>query len=664
MDRVIVYPSAIPLDTDILQPQRNEMVSLGWLLQSVMGTETGAVGLTCTPTNPASLTVNIGPGAIWAKSEVDANSFGSLAADSSPLMKMGIAAEAAGTDFTLAAPGTAGQSINYLIEASFEEADTDPVVLPYVNAANPSQPFSGPNNSGAAQNKVRAQKVALQLKAGAAATAGTQVTPAVDVGWIGLYVVTVNYGQSAITSTSIAQYAGNAFRGPSLLEVIQSGATNFAVDSSPTANAVILAFRPALTNTTRLTGTRIAFQAANSNTGATSLTDGVSTCTLYANGAAMVGGEIVGGAHYVAEYAGNNQYNLIAQSAGEVAVSAATHATHAVNLGQLFETLWPTANETINPTAFFTVVLPSESSGGLTLPLNKGTTPGQRVFIYGTNSGPVTIATVDNTFNIQSPSVMQNSYTLPSVYGCYVEFLWDGLDYRYQSGSQPEIRPAVQSYQPPTLGQVQTALNGVAAFSMPRPGDLNAAGLGWSSWNAGDGNIPVAGSYGIAWTVSQTGSATPSASNWLTQIAWTTAGLQFVRQNVDNAGWGAWSQVATTADLQASQAVQATYYNAINYTANSVTNITTSVTFTAPATGKLEVIATADYYSGSTDLSVSATNGTVGFFQASRSPASAGGAGAGVGIVSVTAGQSVTIQASASQASGGPMNVALYAKYI
>jgi hypothetical protein len=115
------------------------------------------------------------------------------------------------TSFTLAAPTISGQSVNYLIESAFSETDVTPVVLPYVNTANPSQPYSGPNNSGTAQNTQRIQRVQLQLKAGAAATAGTQTTPPVDSGWVGLYVITVNYGQVAITAANITTLPGAPF---------------------------------------------------------------------------------------------------------------------------------------------------------------------------------------------------------------------------------------------------------------------------------------------------------------------------------------------------------------------------------------------------------------------------------------------------------------------
>jgi hypothetical protein len=203
MDRNIVYPGSIPLDTDMLSVNRNVMVALGYLAQAVLGGTIVADGLACAPTVPASMSVTVGPGSITQLQVVDALAYGSLPADSTdPLIKMGI--NIAATTFTLVAPTSSGQAVNYLIEATMQESDTDAVVLPYYNAASPAQPYSGPNNAGTAQNTQRIQRVALQLKSGAAATAGSQVTPPVDSGWVGLYVITVAYAQTAVTTANIA----------------------------------------------------------------------------------------------------------------------------------------------------------------------------------------------------------------------------------------------------------------------------------------------------------------------------------------------------------------------------------------------------------------------------------------------------------------------------
>lgn len=137
MDRNIVYPGGIPLDTDMLSVNRNVMIALGYLAQAVLGGSTVVDGLGCSSTAPASMSVTVGPGSITQMLVVDALSYGSLPADSSdPLVKMGI--NVGVTTFTLVAPTTSGQAVNYLIEASLEESDADPIVLPYYNAANPA----------------------------------------------------------------------------------------------------------------------------------------------------------------------------------------------------------------------------------------------------------------------------------------------------------------------------------------------------------------------------------------------------------------------------------------------------------------------------------------------------------------------------------------------
>ncbi|MCC6717372.1 MAG: hypothetical protein IT555_05765 [Acetobacteraceae bacterium] len=203
MDRNIVYPGSIPLDTDLLATNRNAMVALGALMRAVLGTGAVVDGLAVTPSVPASMNVLVGPGSITQLASVDAAAYGSLAADpASALVKMGT--NLAATSFALAAPTTSGQSVTSLIEAAFQEADVDPVVLPYYNAANPAMPYLGPGNSGVAQNTRRVQRVQLQLKPGVPATTGTQVAPAVDSGWVGLATVTVAYGQTTVTAPNIA----------------------------------------------------------------------------------------------------------------------------------------------------------------------------------------------------------------------------------------------------------------------------------------------------------------------------------------------------------------------------------------------------------------------------------------------------------------------------
>jgi hypothetical protein len=202
MDRNIVYPGSIPLDSDLLAVNRNALIGLGALARAVLGTSTVADGLACSPTSPASMTISVAPGSIAQLSVVDTLAYGSLPADpTTPLVKLGI--NLSPTPFSLTAPSSSGQAINYLIQAALQESDAMPIVLPYYNASNPAQPYSGPDNSGVAQNTQRTQRVQLQLKSGVPAPVGTQTTPPVDSGWVGLYAITVSYGQTTVTSANI-----------------------------------------------------------------------------------------------------------------------------------------------------------------------------------------------------------------------------------------------------------------------------------------------------------------------------------------------------------------------------------------------------------------------------------------------------------------------------
>jgi hypothetical protein len=203
MDRNIVYPGAIPLDTDLLSINRNTMIALGFLMRATLGSGVVVDGLACTPTLPASMSVQVMPGSLVQMSVVDATPYGSLSADTTdPLPKMGI--NLVPLHFQVQAPVNSGYSVNYLIQACLQESDQNPIVLPYYNASNPSQPYSGPTNSGLPQATLRGQSVQLQLKSGVPSSTGTQLTPAADQGWVGLYIITASYGQTTVVSNNIS----------------------------------------------------------------------------------------------------------------------------------------------------------------------------------------------------------------------------------------------------------------------------------------------------------------------------------------------------------------------------------------------------------------------------------------------------------------------------
>lgn len=207
MDRVLIYPGQIPLETDLLNTNRNTMLAISKLAKAMFGTNTIVNGLSVGASSPAALTVDVQPGEIYSLQNLDSSSYSSLPADTAhQVMKQGIMLDK--VTLACAAPGTSGFSINYLIQATLQESDGTPVVLPFYNASNPSQAYSGPNNTGASSNTVRACTAVVTAKAGTAATTGTQTTPAPDSGYVGIAVVTVANGQSTIVAGNISAYSG------------------------------------------------------------------------------------------------------------------------------------------------------------------------------------------------------------------------------------------------------------------------------------------------------------------------------------------------------------------------------------------------------------------------------------------------------------------------
>jgi hypothetical protein len=230
MDRNIVYPGAIPLDTDILSINRNTMVALGFMMRAVLGTQAAVDGLVCAPTFPPSMSVQVGPGSLTQLSVVDTSPYGSLTDNNNdPLVKMGI--NITSQNIELQSPTGSGSSVNFLIQATLQESDQNPVVLPYYNATNPGQPYSGPTNSGLPQATSRTQTVLLMLKTGVPSTTGTQLTPVVDQGAIGLYVITLSYGQTTVLANNISTLPTAPFVGwklPALSPGFGAGIRSFS----------------------------------------------------------------------------------------------------------------------------------------------------------------------------------------------------------------------------------------------------------------------------------------------------------------------------------------------------------------------------------------------------------------------------------------------------
>lgn len=314
MDRQITYVGATPLDTDILRSQRNSMVALGALIAATLGSQTVIDGLAVGPQTPAALGVSVAAGSIYMAEPLDSVAYGSLGSDvTHTIMKQGVNLDA--VLLNTPAPGTAGQSINYLIQATLQETDTDTTVLNYYNAANPQVPLQGPGGLGATQATRRACTVQISAKAAAAAATGTQATPAPDAGCVGLAVVTVANGQATVVAGNISTYSGAPYsfpKLPALMSAVQSGAYDYAVDSSGAANTLTVSLSPAPT-TYGTGGFAIAVKVANANTGATVINvNGLGNkSVVHRDGTALVAGDLKAGAIVTLWYDGTN-FQLVA----------------------------------------------------------------------------------------------------------------------------------------------------------------------------------------------------------------------------------------------------------------------------------------------------------------------------------------------------------------
>lgn len=205
MDRPIVYRGQVPFETDVMSAARYAYEALGLAMADLIGEATAVARLACGPTSPASLSVQVGPGSIYKFTSLDATAYGALAgtgglpADTNvdhQIMKQGLLRDT--QTFALTAPVTSGQSVVWLIEAQFQEADDAATPEQFWNPANPNAPLSE------TEAPFRRDICALQVKQGTPATTGTQTCPAADAGWVQVWAVTIAHGATTITAGNIA----------------------------------------------------------------------------------------------------------------------------------------------------------------------------------------------------------------------------------------------------------------------------------------------------------------------------------------------------------------------------------------------------------------------------------------------------------------------------
>lgn len=241
MDRVIVYPGALPQTTDTLLTNKFTMVDQAYQNRAIIGVNTAVSGLACTPTSPtADLHVTVGIGSIFQSDPVDTAAYGDLGTDTAiPIIKQGI--NAAPVVLTITPPVTPGQSQVYLVQAILNDVDAGSTVLSYYNSSNPLAPYSGPANSGSSNFTTRLCPCQIALVAGTPATTGSQTTPTPQAGYVGLYAVTVANGQTQITGGNIVTYPLALFVPPltTVPNNVQAGTWVYCADTGTLNHLVV-----------------------------------------------------------------------------------------------------------------------------------------------------------------------------------------------------------------------------------------------------------------------------------------------------------------------------------------------------------------------------------------------------------------------------------------
>lgn len=414
MDRLQVYAGQVPLETDLLNTNKFAMIGLSKLASAILGSGTLLHGLACTP--GTGLTVSVAAGQIYQLANIDGTAFSSLPADTAhQILKQGLMLDP--VTLNCPAPATAGQSIAYLVQVGFQENDTGAAVLRYYNPSNPTVPFVGPAGAGSSNMTVRSAQCVVQVKAGAAATTGSQATPSPDTGFVAAYVVTVANGATSINTGNVAAASGAPFlagllashhggvpgQAPKIdltnevtgilpLANMQTGLTVWCGTSTGSANAHVVTPTPAFTSFP--VGTAIAFLAGFTNTGAATVAaaGGFGPYPIRKDGPsgpiALTGGEIIAGNVISGRFDGTN-FQLTATELGTAAMQNVSSSTGVV--------AGVTGTTTVGHIATFSDTTGTLQDGGppgvaaASTYVAASTTLGTGIYDVDTSAGPITI---------------------------------------------------------------------------------------------------------------------------------------------------------------------------------------------------------------------------------------------------------------------------------
>ena len=238
MDRVQNYDLQTPLTADDLNKERDfTAIALGKIISALLGQGTVVSELGATAVASTTVpTVQLADGQLYELATLDPTAFGSLSDTTFPstatVMKQGLLLSSRGdtNTFQLTPPGTSGDSIIYLLEAQYADLDTDVQTITFYNTTSPGNPTTS------SEPRVREGTIAFVLKAGIASSSPT--APSADAGYVPLYTIEVNYGQTVLSQSNITVAPGAPFLSQKLFNLMNGGSItipNATANNEPVA---------------------------------------------------------------------------------------------------------------------------------------------------------------------------------------------------------------------------------------------------------------------------------------------------------------------------------------------------------------------------------------------------------------------------------------------
>lgn len=333
MDRQEIYSQSQVRSYDFAWAQRQALIGIGQLAFDLIGssgTFVGGQGLVASPSMPASLTIGLSAGDLYALADIDATAYGPLSSDTNQTTQQGFAAA---QSVTLSTSGLgSGQSRWALIWAEFSQTDEipgdDPTggLLNYLNTADPAgPPYSGPNDDNTPQNTRRLGVCTIGVTYGAVATTGSETPPSAPGGSVGLYLIDLTFGQTTITSgeilvagPNVGSNVGSTYpQAPFLSGLI--GAGQYCLDVGA-ANAYVAGL---INSPPAGTPIRVKIGASNTNTGASTLNG---TTIINPDGSALVQGQLRGNGIY--EFISDGTHYQLVSWGRAAALSDNYYGTH------------------------------------------------------------------------------------------------------------------------------------------------------------------------------------------------------------------------------------------------------------------------------------------------------------------------------------------------